>query len=101
MVDFFNKEPEEDLKPPVDVTSIQLDCSSCGKNLAKVMRVNDAPTSVKIKANCCFCGDSSFLKEVSGAFYMVPSEGVKLKGVPAASDNNNFIIETAKESPSV
>ena len=96
MVDFFHKEPE-DPKPPVDVTSIQLDCSSCGKNLAKVMRVNNAPTSVKIKANCCFCGDSSFLKEVSGAFYMVPSEGVKLGGAPATDDNNSFVIETTKE----
>ena len=100
MVDFIQKEPE-DPKDPVDVTSIQLDCSSCGRNLAKVMRANNTPTTVKIKANCCFCGDSSFLKEVSGAFYMVPSEGVKLKGVPAASSNNNFTIETAKESPSV
>lgn len=100
MVDFFHKEPE-DPKPPVDVTSTQLDCSGCGKALAKVMRVNDAPTSVKIKANCCFCGDSSFLKEVSGAFYMVPSEGVRLEGIPAMGDNNNFIIETRKELPNV
>ena len=100
MVEFFQKEPE-DPKPPVDITSIELDCSNCGKSLAKVMRVNNAPTTVKIKANCCFCGDSSFIKEVSGAFYMVPSEGVKLEGVPAASSNNNFIIETAKGPPSV
>jgi len=100
MVDFFHKEPE-DPKPPVDVTSIQLDCSNCGKALAKVMRVNGAPTSVKIKANCCFCGDSSFLKEVSGSFYMLPSEGVRLEEIPAMGDNNSFIIETRKELPNV
>jgi len=100
MVDFFQKEPEE-AKPPVDVTSIQLDCSNCGKHLAKVMLVKDAPTSVKIKANCCFCGDSSFLKEVSGAFYMVPSEGVKLEEAPIMGDNNSFVIKTTKELPNV
>ena len=99
MVDFFQKEPE-DPKPPVDVKSIQLDCSNCGKSLVRVMRVKDAPTSVSIKANCCFCGDSSFTKEVSGAFYMVPSDGVELQGVPSSGDNKRFVIET-KETPNV
>jgi len=99
MVDFFHKEPEE-AKPPVDVKSIQLDCSSCGKSLVKVMRVKEAPTSINVRANCCFCGDSSFVQEVSGSFYMIPSEGVQLSEAPSAGDNKNFIIET-KELPNV
>ena len=61
------------------------------------MKKQHAPTSVTVKANCCFCGDSSFTKEVSGAFYMVPSEGVQLVGAMDTGDSKRFIIET-KES---
>ena len=93
MVEFFEKDPAES-KDPINAEPLQLDCSSCGAALMKVMKKQEAPTSITIKANCCFCGDSSFSQQVSGAFYMVPSNGVQLVGAVDMGNPKNFVIDT-------
>jgi len=46
-----------------------LECSSCNKPLVDVWSVQpDQPFEWKVKAKCCYCGDSSFQKEVKGLF---------------------------------
>lgn len=52
-------------------------CSACGKKLVDVWRTQPnetdprtgKPFEWKIQAHCCFCGDTSFIETVKGAFH--------------------------------
>lgn len=53
--------------PELDGERIVLSCSNCQKPLVDVRSTNtDQPFVWKVKARCCYCGDSSFEKEVRG-----------------------------------
>lgn len=46
-----------------------LECSNCQKSLVDVWSVQpDQPFNWKVKAKCCYCGDTSFEKDVTGLF---------------------------------
>lgn len=45
-----------------------IECSSCLQKLAHVKIDEKESIDWKIKANCPYCGDSSFTKEFSGVF---------------------------------
>jgi hypothetical protein len=63
----------------VDGKHTILTCSNCRKPLADIWVTRPDPDfRWKVKAACCFCGDSSFEREVVGRFhysgYGLPNE---------------------------
>ena len=97
VVEFNEREPSEQ-KPSVEVKSISLDCSSCGEKLLTVKKAKEAPTPVKIRALCCFCGDKTFYKEVSGAFYLSAEPNVYLNDVREEAEDQHFLVETKEKN---
>lgn len=49
-----------------DQGHIILECSSCGKPLIDIWVVKADPMERTYRAQCCYCGDRSFQKTVSG-----------------------------------
>lgn len=49
-----------------------LACASCQKSLLHWFVTNPNKTLTKIRANCPFCGDKSFITEVYGKFAFGP-----------------------------
>ena len=96
MVDFHEME-EKEAKPPVDVDSVPIICTNCDSKLLTVKKVKEAPTTIKIRAKCCFCKDKTFYKEVSGAFYLAAEPNVFLEGVSEEGEAQHFIIETKEK----
>lgn len=72
---------EADEKDPIGLVNggvVQLECSSCGRGLVNIFRTQPnaldpatkKPFQWKMKAKCCFCGSQSYIKEVTGKFYL-------------------------------
>lgn len=48
---------------------IHLTCANCDAGLVDIVLTEYDPSlAVKVRANCPFCGDSSFIKEVPGPY---------------------------------
>lgn len=56
-----------------------LECSSCQRPLVELVLANKAELRWKVKADCPYCGDSSFTKDFDGAFSY---KGIEENGVP-------------------
>jgi hypothetical protein len=55
---------------------VVINCSNCDKPLVKIhitrpneKRKNGSPVECKVKADCCYCGDESFIKTIKGGFH--------------------------------
>jgi hypothetical protein len=47
-----------------------IECSNCNAGLVDIWKTRPyEPHSWKVKANCPFCGNSSFTKEIKGGFH--------------------------------
>ena len=75
-----------------------LECSSCSKTLVGLWVVLEMDESKKsklkqtrIRCSCPYCGDKSFVKEVSGDFYMYPQEGLIVVESETLDDETVFI----------
>jgi hypothetical protein len=57
---------------------IVLECSSCNKPLVDVRTTNpEQPFVWKVRAKCCYCGDTSFEKEVHGLLRYFGAQAAK------------------------
>lgn len=90
---------------------IYLECSNCNAFLLDLlMNHPDQEKLVMVKANCPFCGDSTFTHEVKGGFcpggYGTPKEDDPTDDIPSTIietfvvDNNthNFVIRKANKN---
>lgn len=59
-----------------------LKCANCGKDLIQILKVQENDQIQEIESECPFCGDSSFVKEVSGKIYIYSLEGVVIIDSP-------------------
>lgn len=77
--------------------SIELSCSSCNKNLCRIVKVKDNVDKViEARAECPFCGDTSFTAEMSGEFYIAPAQGVLLASADQDGSGDSFVIKMRK-----
>jgi hypothetical protein len=75
----------------------ELLCANCHKPLLKIVIIRDLPLLSRIKSNCPFCGDSSFIKELSGQFALDNAKGVVMINTDTKIDEdkeNNIVIQT-------
>ena len=94
---FFEKEKTETPKiqdPPPELIETDFNCSNCERPLLKTLRTKDVDHFTKVRVHCSECDDFSFTKEVSGAFFIAPSEGVKIQDAETSVDNSLHTIYT-------
>lgn len=61
---------EVEAKGLEDGGKVILTCSNCNEPLVQLQITNPhEPRTLKVQAQCCFCGDTSFEKEITGGFY--------------------------------
>ncbi len=73
----------------VDAGHVYLDCSACGAALLDVWSTRPGePHTWKLRANCPFCGDSSFVTEIKGGFHPAGY------GTPKQDDPDDVIPST-------
>lgn len=88
MIPIYVKEPRERVESGlVDGRHIHLHCSSCRKPLADLWvtrpdaeKPGGGTFQWKVRALCCYCGDSSFPAEFTGMYHL---------GSPARRNPNN------------
>jgi len=80
------------LTPIEDGKHIFLECSACRKPLVDIWLTHpDMKTITTLSANCPFCGDKSYPKEISGVFHIAAGNGVYIYDVVQDDDNNQTI----------
>lgn len=68
---------------------VVLECSNCNKPLVDIRSTNpDQPFLWKVKAKCCYCGDSSFEKEIRGLIKYFGAQ------VPKDGDSSEVVVVT-------
>lgn len=95
-MEFFEKEKshKENTDPPPELVSTDFDCINCGRLLLKTLRAKVIDHTTKVRAYCSECKEFSFAKEVSGAFYVAPAEGIKIINAETSKDNTMHTIYT-------
>ena len=68
---------------PIHTTTESVNCSNCSEALVGLWVIPELDKSknekhTSIRCCCCYCGDKSFVKEVSGEFYLYPEEGLEV-----------------------
>jgi len=88
-----------ELKGYSDCGKQHLRCEGCGKHLMDVWVVDDSiDKTTKVKANCCYCDDSSVVKAVEGKFFFGIGEDSVGVIAPDSMDEDIIVFEiVAKE----
>ena len=80
--------------------TFSIECSSCLRPLVKIQKKeDDASLNWKAKANCPYCGDSSFLFDFNGKFEY---SGIEDDGIPKTmivdidTDEEKIIFKVVK-----
>jgi hypothetical protein len=61
-----------------EVTKVK--CSNCNKELMFLYEKEKSGNPLfKLKVDCCYCSDTSYLKEIYGVMRFLPADGVQLK----------------------
>lgn len=74
----FSEDDVKDSIGLVDGGHTYLECSSCGNKLIDIFHTQpDAidprtgePFQWKMRAQCCYCGDKSYIKDITGKFHI-------------------------------
>lgn len=51
---------------------IRIDCSNCNKPLVDLWLIHPIEQTFRLRANCPYCGDKSFIKEINWRFHIGP-----------------------------
>ncbi len=95
---FFEKEKNNQREdPPPELIKTDFNCGNCERPLLNTLRTKETGTSIKMRAYCSECEDFSFTKEVSGAFFIAPADGVKIENAETSPDNSLHTIYTKAE----
>jgi hypothetical protein len=89
------------MNEPIHTTTEIISCSACEEGLVGLWVIPDSDENTETKTTsircvCCYCGDKSFVKEISGKFYMYPAEGLYVSGSETL-DNDVVLITLEKE----
>tara|TARA_R100000808_G_scaffold5713_1_gene17193 strand:+ start:28758 stop:29060 length:303 start_codon:yes stop_codon:yes gene_type:complete len=95
-MDFFEKEKprKENAEPPPELVETLFDCINCGRLLLKTLKAKSVDSTTKVRAYCSECQEFSFAKDVSGAFFVAPAEGIKIINAETSKDNKIHTIYT-------
>ena len=71
------------MNQPIHTITENIVCSSCSKELVGLWVIpnldqNKEAKQTSLRCNCCYCGDKSFIKNISGDFYLYPAEGLQV-----------------------
>lgn len=92
MTDFYKIEKEEKKESDKlnDLGQEDMKCVDCGVSSVLIQKVKDMPIVSKLKLEC-FCGGSSFVKTVSGKFYLAAKEGFYIENILYNKDKTSII----------
>tara|TARA_Y100001938_G_C8033960_1_gene402261 strand:+ start:426 stop:689 length:264 start_codon:yes stop_codon:yes gene_type:complete len=83
---------------PIHTITEEVLCSVCSEVLVGLWIIPDkGEKKTSIKCHCCYCGDTSFVKEICGEFYLYPAEGIEITESETL-DNDVVLIKLQKES---
>tara|TARA_R110000824_G_scaffold340475_1_gene527000 strand:+ start:454 stop:732 length:279 start_codon:yes stop_codon:yes gene_type:complete len=71
-------------------------CSNCETPLAEVWIKENGAEKSSIKVECGHCGDSSFIKNVSGKFYIGSTEQTTINDIQVSENVEGVKISTIK-----
>jgi|15BtaG_2_1085339.scaffolds.fasta_scaffold00359_10 DNA-directed RNA polymerase subunit RPC12/RpoP len=80
-----------------DGKHVAFNCSNCAKLLAKVWITQPSfQMTSKITANCPYCGDKSFEKQVEGAFHLEHTDDTTIDHTEQGmdTDENGRLVQT-------
>ena len=71
-----------------------LKCSNCSREIVEIWVKNSNNKQTKIRAECCYCGDLSYVAEVNGEFYI---GGTDIASIGDIGEKNGIqVIKTSK-----
>ena len=71
-------------------------CSNCKAPLAEVLIKGEGEEKSSIKVQCGHCGDRSFIKNVSGKFYIGSTDYTTINDIQISEDDDGVQVSTIK-----